>query len=180
MPHAEHRSQVSQGKWITQVICHLSSHCWAANHLWARSLACCHLLSSESSISMAPWVTHARNIRKQCMNSYISTLNPLRTDIKAQPQVLGNYNPTVLVMISVVTIVCTSGHRTVVWSSGTSIYQLALPKWLSATSVYRPWWSPFCPQCAHSLNSDTPAVAMATHLLWPPSARDCWLICPNL
>ena len=129
MPHAEHRSQVSQGKWITQVICHLSSHCWAANHLWARSLACCHLLSSVSSISMAPWVAHARNIRKQCMNSYISTLNPLRTDIKAQPQVLSNYNPTVLVMISVVTIVCTSGHRTVVWSSGTSIYQLALPKW---------------------------------------------------
>ena len=92
--------------------CSLSSLCWAVNHL----LACCHLLSSESSIRTAPWVASARKvrklcvklyiwaacargIRKLCVNPYISIVTPLRTDTQAQPQIRPPLLPATLTQL---------------------------------------------------------------------------------
>ena len=54
----------------------LSFLCWAFNcllFLWTHSLACHCLLSSKSSIAMAPWAApaRARKVHKQCVNPYI-------------------------------------------------------------------------------------------------------------
>ena len=78
---------------LSLLSCRLSSLCWAVNHLlylWTHSLTCHHVLSSESSVAMAPWAApraaHARKVCKLCVNPYISIVNLLQKDMQAQPQ----------------------------------------------------------------------------------------------
>ena len=59
-----------------------------------------HLLSSESSTSISMPSCDGilsrtyQKVRKLCINSYISIVNPLRTDIQAQPQTKAPLAPT--------------------------------------------------------------------------------------
>ena len=75
---------------LSLLSCRLSSYCWAVNHLlylWTHSLTCHHVLSSESSVAMAPRAApraaHARKVCKLCVNPII---NSLQKDMQAQPQ----------------------------------------------------------------------------------------------
>ena len=77
------------GAYAQVISCHLSSHCWRLNHLlfiWTHSLPCCRLLPSKSSVIMVPWTACTRKKCKLCVKPNMSIVDPLQTDIQAQPQ----------------------------------------------------------------------------------------------